>query len=57
MTSCHRIPCFELLLSERQVEASHEGDAGHGVTSVDLILGVEQVVAVYPELEHIGLLV
>jgi hypothetical protein len=42
---------------ERQVNAGHESYAGHGVTCIDLILGVEKIVTVYPKLEHIGQLI
>lgn len=43
--------------SEFQIETGHECNAGHWVSVIYLILGVEQVVAVYPQLNHIGQLV
>ena len=44
-------------LLQGQGEAAHEGYTRHGITVIDLILGVEQVVAVHPKLYHIGQLI
>ena len=40
-------------LLQGQGEAAHEGYTGHGITVIDLILGVEQVVAVHPYTNHV----
>ena len=43
--------------SEFQIETGHECNAGHWVSVIYLIFGVKQVIAVYPELNHISQLV